>query len=782
MGTSYKRNLEDLIEALKRAKSENMRINLLIGAGASVSGNIPLANTIIKDIEKKFPREYSMVEKKTYAECMAALTSIERRNLISTYVDRAKVNWAHLLIAHLMKNRIINTVLTTNFDNLLIRACALENSIPGVYDLAAARSFRPELLYENAIIHLHGQHTGFVLCNTENELDKQINNIKPTFIELNKNSMWIVVGYSGENDPIVKLFHEHKNSDNRLYWVGYEDQEPADDVRKLLDDREKYCYYIRGYDADSFFVNLCKGLGKYPPDIIRVPFTHLYNTVDTITEYVDKGIPFINKESYTSITKDMVRKAIEDYEQNNVVMAEYYFRLKLIEKYKNIMEEAPEEERGKIEAIADKKNSRQEIISGTIEYIDDMEKNLVEFNIPNLNLALVVILTFTNEENKLKYISKVQTILDNKYSSNRDNVSYIILRMDVQKSLYIIDRKVERLNKMLMELSDSNMNDISRKEYILIKFDILKKLGEYYSKEKNMLALGYFDDAIKFINDNESSLGNTLYNYLKGNIYIKKIFFSKENFINLGVALNCFSNVIKYFLNRKIEVKDNESSEERVHVDFIVEWLYRLTIVYNDLAFQKPIIEWIKNEFEKIESSYVIKSYLEAVNNIIYYIEDFNEKSVLIKSIVNIINSFNIDNFNDKEKHDVSGLLNHLAYVLIENNEREYSKLILNLSLGALRTPFNVATLGFYELRIEGNLDLGIKLYDDAAGMECDANLRKALEQKKNLEVANYNLNIGNKLEAEIAIDNAIKIGEVSESWKPLFEEAIKIKEEFSVE
>lgn len=778
MESFYERTIEDLIEVLKRAKNDKandkIRVNLLIGAGASVTGDIPLAQEIIKDIEKKFPREYARAGEKTYAECMSILTSLERRNLISTYVNNAKINWAHLLIAHLMKNKIINTVLTTNFDNLLIRACAIENSIPGVYDLAASSSFRPELLYENAIIYLHGQHTGFVLCNTENELEKQMNNIEPTFIELNKNSMWIVVGYSGENDPIVKLFHKYKNSDNRLYWIGYNDNEPTEDVKLLLEDKERYCYHISGYDADSFFVNLCRGLGKYPPDIINEPFTYLYNIIKTITEYVDKEIPFINKESYTSITKDIVKRAIDDYEGNKVIMANYYFRLKMLDKYKDIIEIASPEEKAEIDMLTSEKNSKEEIISGTIKYIDSLENNSSEFNFPNLDLAIIVVLAFFEKDKKLEYLSKLLSILDNKKNNNIETEEYILLRMNIQKSLYIIDRNVERLNTMLEELESFNSKDINEEAYILIKIDILESLGDYYLNEKNQLSIKYFDDALKYIYENEKNLNNTLYNFLIGKIYINKMFYSKENFIDLGGAFNCFNNVINAYLNNKIESDD----ENQIKVDNIVESLYRLIIIYDDLDYQKHIISWIEDKFKNVKSNYIIISYLEGVNNIVYDVENFDKKFILVQSIFNIISSFDVNDFDKKEKNDVSILLNQIAYILIENQEREFSKLILDLSIRTYKNPFNVATQGFYELRINGDLELGVKFYDEASNMECDINLRRALEQKKYIEIANYNLNLENNLEAELAIDNAIKIGEINESWKSLFEEAIKFKEE----
>jgi hypothetical protein len=97
---------------------------------------------------------------------MAQLAPAERKALIAQYVDSAKINWAHIGIAALIKHGFIDRVLTTNFDPLVVRACAMIGEFPAVYDFAASQRFQPADVADKAIFHLHGQRTGFVLLIT----------------------------------------------------------------------------------------------------------------------------------------------------------------------------------------------------------------------------------------------------------------------------------------------------------------------------------------------------------------------------------------------------------------------------------------------------------------------------------------------------------------------------------------------------------------------------------------------------------------------------------------
>jgi NAD-dependent SIR2 family protein deacetylase len=159
------RTIDDIVETLRGGKI-GRRCSVLVGAGCSKSAGIPLASEIVKEIEKSYPAAYSRALAKDYPNSMAALDMGVRRDLIARYVDRAKINWAHIGLAQVIARGHVDRVLTTNFDPLIARACALINVFPAVYDLAASHVFKPDQVSGQAIFHLHGQRDGFVLLNT----------------------------------------------------------------------------------------------------------------------------------------------------------------------------------------------------------------------------------------------------------------------------------------------------------------------------------------------------------------------------------------------------------------------------------------------------------------------------------------------------------------------------------------------------------------------------------------------------------------------------------------
>jgi NAD-dependent SIR2 family protein deacetylase len=53
---------------------------------------------------------------------MAELSVGQQRDLIIEQVAKAKINWAHMAIAQLIRNGYVDRILTTNFDPLVLRA------------------------------------------------------------------------------------------------------------------------------------------------------------------------------------------------------------------------------------------------------------------------------------------------------------------------------------------------------------------------------------------------------------------------------------------------------------------------------------------------------------------------------------------------------------------------------------------------------------------------------------------------------------------------------------
>src|SRR2546428_9317435 len=102
---SLQRPLEEIVEKLKAAKKAHGSCSLLVGAGCSVSAGIPSAAGFVRRIRGDWPAACARApQANTYPECMARLSADERRRLIAEYVGKAKINWAHVGIACLVKH------------------------------------------------------------------------------------------------------------------------------------------------------------------------------------------------------------------------------------------------------------------------------------------------------------------------------------------------------------------------------------------------------------------------------------------------------------------------------------------------------------------------------------------------------------------------------------------------------------------------------------------------------------------------------------------------------
>ena len=306
------RSIDEIKETLENAKSRGRGCALLIGAGCSFKAGIPIAGGFVEIIRDKYKLAYQRAPQKTYPKCMGELLLSERRDLIAQYVDKAQINWAHLCIALLMQAGYVDRVLTTNFDLLVARACAMLGVFPAIYDFATSQLLKKADIPDQAVFYLHGQRTGFVLMNTEEDMEKHSKLLGPVFEDAGSGRTWIVVGYSGENDPVFNHLANIPRFDNGLFWIGYGDKEPANHVREKLLTQDKDAFFTKGFDADSFFISLTRALGIFPPDLIARPFTYLESALTNITPFTDPGQNFDDDVMHTP--RAWIQSAINQFE------------------------------------------------------------------------------------------------------------------------------------------------------------------------------------------------------------------------------------------------------------------------------------------------------------------------------------------------------------------------------------------------------------------------------------------------------------------------------------
>lgn len=327
-----KDSIEYIAYLVNKAKKENLpRPIIFLGAGASSSAGIPLAKKIVYDIKDKYfenplVKEFVKNDEQDYYKVIGALTADERRDLFYSYITKAdvKINLTNLYLAQLLKEEYIDFILTVNFDDLILRGCALFNFLPPVYDVSNVKVPTTSNFRERSVIYLHGQHFGQWLLNEPEELKKVNGIITNIFNEIKNKRTWIVVGYSGKDEifeQIVKL----GSFTSDLFWINYKDSEPDENIiKRLISKQNSNAHLIKGYDSDTFFLNLHSQLGLETPELLNKPFSFLKKVIKGVKD-VDDIEENEHKEKYKSvkerldISNSWIEQAIVDFEEKDSV-------------------------------------------------------------------------------------------------------------------------------------------------------------------------------------------------------------------------------------------------------------------------------------------------------------------------------------------------------------------------------------------------------------------------------------------------------------------------------
>jgi hypothetical protein len=202
----------------------------------------------------------------------------EQREVINELIDKAgdRINWAHASLGELVFRRYVHTVLTTNFDQLVLQGIVRTGYWPVIADgLESVNRIvggpkRPQ------VVHMHGSMHTYNLRNSKasiaaTEDDKgtvsMIHNI------LQQSNLLVVVGYGGGEKGIMRLLQDAATDMPQLviFWVSYEPGREglSENARLLLGGENKFL--IWGGDADKFFGDLISELGIGQPEWVGDP-------------------------------------------------------------------------------------------------------------------------------------------------------------------------------------------------------------------------------------------------------------------------------------------------------------------------------------------------------------------------------------------------------------------------------------------------------------------------------------------------------------------------------
>lgn len=374
-------NIADLAEFIRKSKNNQKPFVFFTGAGCSLKGGIPLAKTLIEEMQKVFKTELKLLDdadRQNYGKCMAQIGLSDRREFLKNYIDNAKINWAHIALACLLKEGYIGRVLTFNFDNLLARSCGLLGLYPAIYDFTAANLNLHHLIDNPAIVHLHGQIYGFAQLNSDQETAAHAAQLSNFVCSTLNESPALFIGYSGQADAFFPQIKNHYTGQHRLFWVGMEEQAPSYVAESFLQTDLAHYMCCADGGSDVFLIELAQQLECFPPLILTNPYSHVIKELEAVTNYPQNNK---SKKANSQLDESIFTKISENQNILQEVQLLQGVRQRLVEAQKMEVEHARY-----LELYLEGKY--QEIIkhSKSVEYLD----NENQIHVANAYLILAI--------------------------------------------------------------------------------------------------------------------------------------------------------------------------------------------------------------------------------------------------------------------------------------------------------------------------------------------------------------------------------------------------------
>lgn len=271
-----RRTYEDLSRFVGARASGAANYSLLLGAGCSISSNIRSASQLVDQWRREVfmrlcpDKEYSPEVAIDYLGKNCAVwynpqreySSLfekgfdlprQRRMFVEQEVAGKNPNLGYAYLVRLIEEGFLNTVFTTNFDDLVNEAffqfsqtrpivCAHDSAISSV----SVTSKRPK------VIKLHGDYLFDDIKATVRETESLEDNIRKKFIEFCRDFGLIVVGYGGGDRSIMDVLQYLLRSDDYfkhgIYWCIRRGDQPSDELLKLLWRDRVYFIEVDGFD------------------------------------------------------------------------------------------------------------------------------------------------------------------------------------------------------------------------------------------------------------------------------------------------------------------------------------------------------------------------------------------------------------------------------------------------------------------------------------------------------------------------------------------------------
>jgi Tfp pilus assembly protein PilF len=319
------------------------RFIFFLGAGCSISSGIPAAGPLTKDwlirlkklqtgsednfepwVKDLLP-EYSdenasLFYGKTIEKLF--LTPDERQKEIERLTENKDPGFGYVILAQLLSQgtygRCCNTILTTNFDDLVADGLYLyNNKKPLVIVHDSLVSFVKVTRTRPLVIKLHGD-ARLAPRNTESETTALDEAVKRVLKSLLSESGLIFIGYGGNDQSIIDALEElgELSLPGGVYWVG--NGIPTNKMGKWL--KKRKAIWVKHRDFDELMVLILDEFGLDHPDKER--FDRLLNNYFKTFEELKAKVDDKPESDEKKIIEEAVEKAAKKFKDARSVLIE----------------------------------------------------------------------------------------------------------------------------------------------------------------------------------------------------------------------------------------------------------------------------------------------------------------------------------------------------------------------------------------------------------------------------------------------------------------------------
>ena len=278
------------------------RFAIFLGAGASIESGIPGTERMMRTFREKLQERWEAEgaegefdewleghpnwDKKAsdYSNLFEVYEPTERGRArhIEGLVANRKPSWGYVGLAQLLARGYLDTVITTNFDDLVYEACASWTEVrPRVYSHGTVSGPIRQEQGRPTILKLHGDFLYSRLKNTDAELGQADPNLGSAVRRLLDDHEFIVIGYGGNDRSVMQLLNALPDEAG-LYWCTYGNEGVGRLAQRLI--KRPNAFTVRPNGFDGFMDELLHTVGFTLPEVDRAVRRQRDTLIDLITQ------------------------------------------------------------------------------------------------------------------------------------------------------------------------------------------------------------------------------------------------------------------------------------------------------------------------------------------------------------------------------------------------------------------------------------------------------------------------------------------------------------------